>query len=129
MTPRRLRLVVAAVVVLVLFAGYAAAVSIDNGEPTKQITIIAGRNADGSMDYHCDLDASTREACVDVDGHAQIRAAKRDRLRVTVRTDDGLSHNHDFRLQGLPDLIWPAGIEMELKEGTQTKTLTAYATG
>lgn len=114
-------------VVVVLYAAYAAAATLSNGT-TKRVSIVAG--VDGSrMFFQCDAANSTEGACVDVDGHAQIRVQKRDRVHVHVASADGKSHMHDFRLQGAPYLVWPAGLEMELEEGAEDGTFTAYATG
>lgn len=105
-----------------------AYVSIPNGNGTRSVAVLAGTASDGSMFFTCDP-ASPSDACADVDGHATIHADVRDRLHVTVRTDDGRSHSHDFKLEGGAYALWPAGIEMELKRPSETRSFTAYAAG
>lgn len=125
---RKAILLSAVVVVLLLYGGYATAVSVSNGHE-KRVSIVAGIHPDGSMYYSCDQANSTAGVCDENNGHARILVEKRDRVKITVRTDDGKRHSHDFRLEGAPYFLWPAGIEMELEKGTQTKSFTAWATG
>lgn len=126
---KRMILLSSLAVLLVAYGAYAATVTVDNGGPTKEAAILAGASPDGSMFYHCDATASTPGVCEDVDGHARILVEKRDRIHVTVRTDDGRRHSHDFRLEGLPYLLWPAGVEMELEAPSESSTFTAWAAG
>lgn len=126
---RRLRLVLSALAVaLAVYGAYAAFVSYAPGDRLR-VEILAGVAEDGSMFFRCEPARSTAGACEDAGGHARILASKRDRVTVTVRTDDGRRHSHDFRLMGAPYLVPPAGIEMELKAPSETKSFTAYATG
>ena len=119
----------AAAILLVAYGAYALAASVTNGAPTKEVHIVAGVAEDGSMYFHCEPEQETPGACEDRDGHATILAKKRDRLRVTVRNEDGRSHSHDFRLEGAPYLLWPAGIEMELEDAQESSSFTAWARG
>lgn len=128
MERKTLAAVAIGVLILLLYGGYAAAVSVSNGVD-KHVSIVAGMRPDGSMFYSCDATNSTPGVCEENGGHARVAVDKRDRLRVTVRTDDGKPHSHDFRLEGPPYLVWPAGIEMELEDGPETKSFTAWAAG
>lgn len=128
MNPRTRALLAVLAAVLALYGAYAAFVTYAPGDDAR-VAILAGVAEDGTMFFRCEAAGTTPGACVDVGGHAEIRAGKRDRLAVTVRTDDGKRHSHDFRLEGLPYLVPPAGIEMELEKPSETKSFTAYATG
>jgi hypothetical protein len=126
-SPRR-TIVTLVIAFALLYGAYAAFVSYHNGTRVTA-SIVAGTSSDGAMYYHCDAGNSTPGACVDVDGHAQIRAALRDRVDVRVSTDDGRRHSHDFRLMGTPYMLWPAGIEMELEKPSEQKSFTAWRAG
>lgn len=129
MATTRTRILFGLAILFLAYAGYATAVSVPNGELTKHVSIVAGTDPDGTMYFHCDVVNSTEGACIDEEGHAQIRAHVRDRLQVRVSTDDGRKHSHDFKLEGAPYALWPAGIEMELNKPTETKSFTAWREG
>lgn len=113
---------------LIAYGAYASYVTYSPGED-RAVTLVAGTAKDGTMFFHCDQDGSTPGVCEDVDGHARVTVDRRDRVAMTVRTDDGRKHPHDFFLEGAPYFVFPAGIEMELEKPSETKSFTAYARG
>jgi uncharacterized cupredoxin-like copper-binding protein len=129
MTPRTRKILATSILTLVVaYASHIALVTIPHGGPTKRASIVAGVDPDGTMYFRCDVANSTAGTCDDEAGHATVRVAKRDRLTIEVRTDDGRRHGHDFKLEGFAYAIWPAGIEMEL-ESREAKTFTAWRAG
>lgn len=121
------RLLVAVLVVAVLYGAYAAFVSWSNGAD-KTIVVVAGVAQDGSMFFRCVAQESTRGTC-DPAAPSRFTVESRDRVTFRVRTDDGRPHSHDFRLLGLPYLVPPAGIEMELYASEESKSFTAWKSG
>jgi uncharacterized cupredoxin-like copper-binding protein len=116
---------------LVVYAAYAAFVAYDNGTHVN-VTIHAGAYTSGAksgqMYYHCS-DASGG-AVVDNADQCSITVHRRDKVTFTVISDDGPGRTHDFKLQGAPYFLYPAGIEMEIEAtNSQTGTFTAWATG
>jgi uncharacterized cupredoxin-like copper-binding protein len=116
---------------LVLYAAYAVFVSYDNGTKVA-VTIHAGAYTSGDhagkMYYHC-TDASGG-AVVDGADQCTVTVHKRDKVTFTVISDDGAGRTHDFRLEGAPYFLYPAGIEMEIQDANnQSGTFTAWATG
>lgn len=128
MSRKRILLVVLVLLALA-FVGYAAAVNMSNGSATKDVVIVAGMEPGGAMYFRCAPDEGTPGVCANEGGHATVGVRKGDRVRVTVRTDDGKPHSHDFRLMGAPYMVWPAGIEMELHKPQEQKSFVAYAAG
>ena len=130
MTPRTRKILAASILTFVVaYSGYIALVTIPNGGPAKHASIIAGVDPDGAMYFRCDEANSTTGTCQDEAGRATVRVAKRDRLTIEVRTDDGRRHSHDFKLEGIAYALWPAGIEMELESPSEAKTFTAWRVG
>lgn len=115
---------------LLLYAAYSVFVSYDNGTHDA-VTIHAGAYTSGAkagkMYYHCS--DSSGGAAVDNADQCTVTVHKRDKVTFTVISDDGSGRTHDFKLQGAPYFLYPAGIEMEIQNGSQSSTFTAWATG
>ncbi|MEA3143869.1 MAG: Copper binding protein plastocyanin/azurin family [Thermoplasmata archaeon] len=115
---------------LMVYAAYALFVSYDNGTHVRA-TIHAGQYLDGpkkgQMYYHC---SDVSGGAVKDDGdQCSLTVHKRDKVTLTIISDDGGDRTHDFRLQGWQYFLYPAGAEMELHSGSQSATFTAWATG
>jgi hypothetical protein len=117
---------------LMVYAAYSLFVSYDNGTKVA-VTIHAGEyqsgEKKGKMYYHCTQIAGAGATKDDAD-QCTLTVHKRDKVTLTVISDDGAGRTHDFRLQGGPYWLYPAGIEMEIKDSnSQSGTFTAWATG
>ncbi|MFO1535943.1 MAG: hypothetical protein ABR586_09780 [Thermoplasmatota archaeon] len=116
---------------LVVYAAYAFFVSHDNGDRVN-VTIHAGVHKDGAkagkMYYQC-TSLSGPGASKDDTDQCTVTVHKRDKVTFTVISDDGPGRTHDFKLLGAPYLLYPAGIEMEIEDGSQSGTFVAWATG
>lgn len=113
-------------VLAALYLLYAAFVRFDNGRDVH-VHILAGQDG-GAMHFRCDAALSTPGTCSGGD-QATVRVHKRDRVTFTVVSEQGPGRTHDFRLQGGPYLVWPSGIEMEIEDGRQEGSFTAWSTG
>lgn len=123
----RTRWAFAAILVLLLAGGYVANASIATGA-AKRVTVVAGADPDGTMYFRCLPEESTPGVC-DPARPGRITVDRRDRVTLTVRTDDGRPHSHDFRVEGFaygPPFPW---IEMELREPSEATTFTAWKAG
>jgi hypothetical protein len=92
-----------------------------------------GTNPDGSMYIRCDAARSDAGACDPAgDGspdHARILVHKRDRVTMHVTSVDGGGRAHDFKMDGMPYLLPPARMEMEMHHRSQSKAITAWMAG
>jgi uncharacterized cupredoxin-like copper-binding protein len=118
-------------VLALLYSGYAIFVSYDNGTHVN-VTIHAGAYKSGEkagkMYYHCTGISGAGASCDGAD-QTTVNVHKRDKVTFTVISDDGPGSTHDFKLEGLAYSIYPAGVEMELEDGNQAGTFTAWAGG
>lgn len=116
---------------LLVYAAYSLFVSYGNGDKVA-VTIHAGVHTDGAnagkMYYRCS--SASPAGVADNSDQCTITVHKRDKVTLTVISDDGAGRSHDFKLQGAPYFLYPAGIEMEIQDSnSQTGTFTAWATG
>lgn len=126
MAPRT-RWALAALALLLLGGSYVANASVATGERVRA-TVVAGTSPDGSMYFRCVQEESTPGVCSAEDPR-RLTVGHRDRVALTVRTDDGRRHSHDLRVEGFaygPPFPW---VELELEKPSETKTFTAWRTG
>jgi plastocyanin len=112
---------------LAVYLLYAVFVRVDNGTHVR-VGILAGQDGSGRMYYRCDVTNSTAGACTGAD-QAVVHVHKRDRVTFTVVSEQGPGRTHDFKLLGGAYLLWPSGVEMEIENGRQSRSFTAWAGG
>lgn len=101
---------------------------------SAHVDLSLGTKADGTMYIRCNQAASDPGVCdpAGVDGdpdHARIVVHKRERVTMTVHSDDGGGRAHDFKMDGMAYFLPPMRMEMEMHHMTQSKTITAWMSG
>lgn len=122
-------LTIAVGVLLLLYAVFIALAVPSNGTKVHVYAEV-GTLSDGSMFFKCDAARSTPGSCEDgAADQARMHAHKGDRFTLTVTSTDGGDRAHDVKMDGLAYFLPPARLEMELHKATESRTVTAWASG
>lgn len=120
--------IITAAALVLIYGLYAVLVSYSNGNDVH-VTIHAGVDgSSGKMYYKCTAITGDGASCDDSQ-QTTVTVHKRDRVTFDVISDDGPGRTHDFKLQGGAYWLWPAGVEMEIQNGEQSGTFTAWSAG
>lgn len=122
------RTVIGVAAVVVAYGGYMVFARWSNGTDTD-VFVEAGTNPDGSMYFHCDPTRSSLNVCSGPSNHSTVTVGHRDRVHLTVHSNDGGGRAHDFKVTGWAYAFPYPWVELELHQETETETFTTWKSG